>query len=280
MSGFIYILKHGNNQQFKVGKTTKINPIDRLKELDSTGVPEKLEMIACFPVKDPDTAEKIVHKKLEKYRTRREYFSNITDEEITEIVKKSVNTPFEEEILENFYNKQDEEIFKALINENSITFDKLCMLADSNEWSARICLGFREYYFKKLFYIFTYKKIFPPNLLNRNLKNMRKDNEELDRFNRDFISKLAELNIKNYINNTSNIFSKNTLSPENILFLGAALFILRDVSEGKKSVLFSNWKNQIESFSFRKASLSDRGLAPQSLYPLYEFVSKCRNYKI
>jgi hypothetical protein len=280
MRGFIYILKHGNNQQFKVGKTTKPNPLDRLKELDSTGVPEKLEMIACFPVKDPDTAEKIAHKKLERYHSRREYFSNITDEEIIKIVKESVNTPFEDEIPENFHHKDDEEIFKALINENSITFEKLCMLADSNEWSARIWLGFREYYFKKLFYIFTYKKIFPSNLLNRNLKTLREDDEELDRFHRDFIAKLADLNIKNYINNTSNIFSKKTSSPENILFLGAALFILANVSEGKKSVLFSNWKNQIESFSYRKATLNDRGLHYHSLHPLYEFVSKCRNYKI
>lgn len=275
MKGFIYILKHGNNQQFKVGKTTKQNPFDRLKELDSTGVPEKLKMIACFPVDDVNSEEKIAHNKLQKYHLRREYFGNISDEDIIEIVKDSINTPF---ITDNISNENDIEIFTALINKDLITFETLCNLTESNSWTAKIELGFNHYYYLKLFYIFTYKNIYPSYLLNRNLRTLK--NNELNKFKEDFINKLNDLNIKNYLNKTSNIFSKNPLYPHNILFLGAALFIINDISVGKKSILYSSWKNQIEIFSNSKATLDDRGLNYTSLYSLYDFVSKCKNYRI
>ena len=41
MKGFIYIIRHGNDDRFKVGKTSNPNPVERRDQLDSTGVPEE-----------------------------------------------------------------------------------------------------------------------------------------------------------------------------------------------------------------------------------------------
>ena len=48
MQGYIYIIRHGNDNRFKVGKTSNPNPLERRDQLDSTGVPEKLKLIASM----------------------------------------------------------------------------------------------------------------------------------------------------------------------------------------------------------------------------------------
>ena len=58
MQGFIYIIRHGNDDRFKVGKTSLPNPVERKDQLDSTGVPEELKLIDVFPVDNIDISEK------------------------------------------------------------------------------------------------------------------------------------------------------------------------------------------------------------------------------
>ena len=88
--------------------------------------------------------------------------------------------------------------------------------------------------------------------------------------------------MKTFINNTSNLFKKNPSRPFNLLFLGAALNEIRYVSEAKKALLFSSWKNQIELFSNNKVELVDRELKHySSLEKLIEFIKNfCRGYRI
>ena len=81
MQGFIYIIRHGKDNRFKVGKTSN-PPLERRDQLDSTGVPEELKLIDCFPVDNIDISEKKVHQALEPYKLRREWFHNISEEEL------------------------------------------------------------------------------------------------------------------------------------------------------------------------------------------------------
>lgn len=257
MKGFIYIIRHGNDDRFKVGKTSNPNPVERRDQLDSTGVPEELKLIESFPVDNIDISEKKVHQALEPYKLRREWFHNISEEKLKKIVKEECGTEFKSDIDLKTLNVKDKEIFLTLINEDIITFEKICELAESNnresfdQWSPKIGLGYRPYIFKKLFYIFTYNKKLPAPLLNENLK-FSEDRDK--KFHKDFIAKLAKINLKTFINNTSN------LPPFNFLFLGTALYEIRSVSEEGKALLFSSWKNQLEKISNKKYSLDDRNL--------------------
>ena len=244
MRGFIYIIKHGNDNRFKVGKTSNQNPLERRDQLDSTGVPERLKLIASFPVENIDTSEKNVHHALEKYRNRREWFHNISEDQIIQIVKDKCQTKFKSDSEYSNLNNHQKEIFNALINTNNISFEKICELAESNSWSPYINSAHPKYIYKKLFYIFTYNKKLPPSLLNENLNFL--EEERNNKFHEDFITSLANINLKMFINNTSNLFKKNPSMPFNLLFLGAALYEIRYVSESKKALLFSSWKNQIE----------------------------------
>ena len=279
MKGFIYIIRHGNDDRFKVGKTSNPNPLERRDQLDSTGVPEELKLIESFPVDNIDISEKKVHQALEPYKLRREWFHNISEMELKKIVKEECGTKFKSDIDMKTLSTKDKEVFLALINENVITFEKICELAESNSenpfdnWCPRIGMGYNPYIFKKLFYIFTFNKKLPAPLLNENL-NFPRDRDE--KFHKDFIAKLANINLKTFINNTSNLF------PFNFLFLGTALYEIRNISEGGKAILFSNWKNQIEKISNKKVSLNDRNLNYyNSLYNLHDYIEKyCRNFKI
>ena len=169
MRGYIYIIKHGEDNRFKVGKTSQ-NPLERRDQLDSTGVPEPLKVIASFPVENIDISEKKVHQALEKYRNRREWFHNISEGQIIQIVKDECETKFESDNSEySNLNNHQKEIFNALLISNNISFEKICELAESNSWSPYINASHPKYIYKKLFYIFTYNKKLPPSLLNENL---------------------------------------------------------------------------------------------------------------
>ena len=279
MQGYIYIIRHGNDNRFKVGKTSNPNPLERRDQLDSTGVPEKLKLIASFPVDNIDISEKKVHQALEPYKLRREWFHNISEEKLIKIVKKECGTEFKSDIDMKILNVEDKEIFTTLINEDSITFEKICELAESNnresfdQWCPKIGLGYRPYIKKKLFYIFTYHKKLPAPLLNENLK-FSEDRDK--KFHKDFTAKLSNINLKTFINNTSNLFDFN------FLFLGTALYEIKNVSEEGKALLFSSWKNQIEKMSNKKVSLEDRNLNyDKTLNNLHVYISKyCRNFRI
>ena len=280
MRGYIYIIKHGEDNRFKVGKTSQ-NPLERRDQLDSTGVPEPLKVIASFPVENIDISEKKVHQALEKYRNRREWFHNISEEQIIQIVKDKCETKFESDNSEySNLNNHQKEIFNALLISNNVSFEKICELAESNSWSPYINAAHPKYIYKKLFYIFTYNKKLPPSLLNENLNFLGEEKNK--KFHEDFITSLANINLKTFINNTSNLFKKNPSMPFNLLFLGAALNEIRYVSEAKKALLFSSWKNQIELFSNNKVELVDRELKHySSLEKLIEFIKNfCRGYRI
>ena len=76
MSGYLYIL---SNPAFpallKVGQTSD-SPEQRIRQLNSTGVPFPFLLEACFRVENPKQAESVAHKALEKYRSaqNREFF--------------------------------------------------------------------------------------------------------------------------------------------------------------------------------------------------------------
>ncbi len=76
--GYIYVLFNPSFQrdQFKIGKTTK-TPEVRAREISSaTGVPRDFEVLYEERVRDCDSAERLVHQRLTKYRTSssREFF--------------------------------------------------------------------------------------------------------------------------------------------------------------------------------------------------------------
>nr|WP_265767888.1 GIY-YIG nuclease family protein [Fodinibius salsisoli] len=76
MSGFIYIaINNSMPNLIKIGFSKK-NPLHRLDELYSTGVPEPFMPIASFNVKNPEVCEKEIHALLKEYRinNQREFF--------------------------------------------------------------------------------------------------------------------------------------------------------------------------------------------------------------
>lgn len=71
--GLIYIIKNPNQKGVKIGLTTK-SMEQRLKSLNSTGVPGGFEPFAMFPSELPKADEKRVHEKLKKYNFSKEHF--------------------------------------------------------------------------------------------------------------------------------------------------------------------------------------------------------------
>lgn len=85
-SGYIYILSNPSfkNALLKVGKTSR-TPQDRLSELNKqTGVPLKYELEFVEFVPDCHLAEKLLHEKLDKYRSNKEFFQVPVDIAISE----------------------------------------------------------------------------------------------------------------------------------------------------------------------------------------------------
>ena len=109
-------------------------------------------------------------------------------------------------------------------------------------------MGWHMIEFEKLFYIFTYKNIYPPNYILRKL-NLEKN--EYEKFCEDFINKLLKLNLKTFINNTSNYY------PKNLLHLGCALFYIQKSNTSLKDQLLINWNDQIQKITHNLVSLND-----------------------
>lgn len=73
VKGIIYILSNKHQTGVKIGLTEKT--IDnRIKQLESTGVPGKFVKIAIFPSDKPKADEKRVHEKLQRYHLSKEHF--------------------------------------------------------------------------------------------------------------------------------------------------------------------------------------------------------------
>ena len=104
--GMVYIISNPNQTGVKVGLTTKdINT--RLKQLSSTGVPGRFNLIVLFPSDKPKEDEKKAHNKLKKYYLDKEHF-DITQTEAVLSVYRALNrrAPI-------FYDKQVELEFHA-----------------------------------------------------------------------------------------------------------------------------------------------------------------------
>jgi hypothetical protein len=92
--GYIYIAQESNSNYFKIGKT-KRDPIkNRLSELQS-GNKNPIRIIMIYKIDNIDFYEKLIHKKLDKYRIKngggREWFyfpNNILIDEILSIIGK------------------------------------------------------------------------------------------------------------------------------------------------------------------------------------------------
>lgn len=75
--GWVYVLRNDSlkGEPFKIGYTTKTVK-ERIKELFSTGVPQKFECVYQVLIQKPDSLETYVHKNLSRYRIEenREFF--------------------------------------------------------------------------------------------------------------------------------------------------------------------------------------------------------------
>lgn len=71
--GIIYVIHNPNQAGVKIGLTTK-SMEQRLKSLNSTGVPGNFQTIAIFPSDNPAADEKRVHDKLRRKNLAKEHF--------------------------------------------------------------------------------------------------------------------------------------------------------------------------------------------------------------
>jgi predicted transport protein len=92
--GYIYVLFNPSFRRdlFKIGKTTK-TPEERAREISlATGVPRDFEVIYEERVNDCDTAERLIHQRLNKHRSssNREFFE-LPLKEIIRVVRGAAN---------------------------------------------------------------------------------------------------------------------------------------------------------------------------------------------
>lgn len=73
INGLVYVVSNPNQTGVKVGLTTKTME-QRLKSLNSTGVPGDFTPIAIFPSERPRADERRVHDKLRRYHIAKEHF--------------------------------------------------------------------------------------------------------------------------------------------------------------------------------------------------------------
>lgn len=108
--GLIYIVSNPNQAGVKIGLTTK-SIEQRIKSLNSTGVPGTFEIIALFPTDNPKVDEKRVHKKLERHNISKEHFSIEPVEAVLKAYR-ALNRKkpifFNEDIKETFFLQLDD----------------------------------------------------------------------------------------------------------------------------------------------------------------------------
>jgi hypothetical protein len=253
MKGWIYIIQFGNRDIVKVGMSEGDSPLPRIKSLDSTSVSEPIKKQETYRVDNPREVERFLHKKLIEnniLKTRSdkstEWFSG-RFEDIKEIVEKNLN---QIDLIESDDIK-DLEAFDGLMSLNQkLTFELISKIAHDYKWESKIGLSYKDEHFLKLFYIFTYKNLYPDDYVMRKLNNLNQ--EDYESFQKDFINKLYTINLKNFINETSEYF------PINLLHLGSAIFIIRKSSNNSlKRLLLNKWNEQIQEFTNRRIILDD-----------------------
>ncbi len=98
IKGYVYILSNPSIfGLIKIGFTERENVVERIKELNSaSGVPEPFSLEATFNSSRPKDSEKLIHKKLEKFRysRQREFFKIPLKDAINTIMKLLNSNPF------------------------------------------------------------------------------------------------------------------------------------------------------------------------------------------
>ncbi|MDB9930348.1 GIY-YIG nuclease family protein [Candidatus Pelagibacter sp.] len=255
MKGWIYIIQFGDRDLVKVGMSEGDSPLSRIKSLDSTSVSEPIKEQETYRVDNPREIEKFLHKKLIESNILKSRSDKFTEwfagnfNEIKRIVEKNLN---QIDIIKPDTEKTEFlSTFDGLVRLNGeIDFEIISKTANSKNWRAEIGLGWNEYEFKKLFYIFTYKNVYPSNYILRELNYDSLDSDEYEKFCEDFINKILRLNLKSFINNTSNYY------PNNLLHLGCALFLINHSVTPLKDQLLINWNDQIQKMTHNYVRLS------------------------
>ncbi|HEY8609404.1 MAG TPA: GIY-YIG nuclease family protein [Noviherbaspirillum sp.] len=114
VKGLIYVVSNPNQKGVKVGLTTK-SMEQRLKSLNSTGVPGDFIPIAIFPSDKPSADEKKVHEKLRRYNLAKEHFDlQPVDAVLGAYRALNRRKPifFDSDIEETFYLKLEEDKIK------------------------------------------------------------------------------------------------------------------------------------------------------------------------
>jgi hypothetical protein len=73
VQGLVYVVSNPNQIGVKVGLTTKAIE-QRLKSLNTTGVPGEFSVVALFPSERPKQDERRVHEKLRRFNLAKEHF--------------------------------------------------------------------------------------------------------------------------------------------------------------------------------------------------------------
>lgn len=251
MKGWIYIIQFGDRDLVKVGMSEGDSPLSRIKSLDSTSVSEPIKEQETYRVDNPREIEKFLHKKLIESNILKSRSDKFTEwfagnfNEIKRIVEKNLN---QIDLIEPDDIKDLEAFNGLMLLKQELTFELISKTAHDYEWQSRISLGYRNEHFLKLFYIFTYKNLYPDDYVMRKIRDLNE--KDYENFQRDFINKLYTINIKNFINRTSEYF------PINLLHLGSALFIIRkQYNDSLKRLLLNKWNEQIQEFTNRRVIL-------------------------
>jgi T5orf172 domain len=133
-TAFVYILRSGCSNLFKVGRTNYLER--RMKHL-ATGNPEPLTLFDCIETEDATSAEKYLHHRLRSYRSQRSgarEFFEIDPDELTAIIDDA------RAFLDDFIPKQRE--VDELAQQNS---DGRVLLPGDAEWERyRALIDVRE----------------------------------------------------------------------------------------------------------------------------------------
>lgn len=116
--GWVYVAKSKNNDLFKIGRTGK-SPFERAESLETTGVLYEYDIVFALPVFNQFIAEAKVHKRLKKFRVRKEFFA-LNEIVAIEAVKKEYD--IERKLLDRFIAldviEDDLDLLESAIRQN------------------------------------------------------------------------------------------------------------------------------------------------------------------
>ena len=249
--GIIYIARNNSNPEnhYKIGKSYRIDPVHRMRELTSetTNYEDEFISLGHAIVSNVDECEIKIHENLSNYRInpRREFF-NIKLNEAAKLIRASLNN---EIILDKLPNNECENLINLKVGDKKIYHDQkhllnfiskdeimnlnfytICKYADFHNWHWYLCHG--DYCCRQLrhaFYVLLNKinfinaystnPIFTPRLdqTDINSKNITKDEKiRLQNY-------IKELKLKDYLNEIK--------FPNNLGYIGVAMFIIGEELE-------------------------------------------------